>query len=270
MKKEQLLKRLEHVDLPEMLIAGHKAALKRALLEGSIDQQAVNRYPSEGRIASWFEGFRAWWRGPAWRTALASSAALIILGAILGTVVYFASPSPAVIAADIVKNDPGIQQKLSGAGEIIIVRVEVRERMATVVCGRSMGDFIEADVDIPERSVVNTKRFEGLFIPEVPLEAQDNAVKIAMADPSVKAMLDKGATIGKVFPIFSSISSVALINGSILKVSPGATQAVVPIIVSDKVWMVQVNLEQKKVERIIEPQSQSSPRLDIYYLFQQT
>ena len=142
--------------------------------------------------------------------------------------------------------------------------------MATVVCGRSMGDFIEADVDIPERSVVNTKRFEGLFIPEVPLEAQDSAVKIAMAEPSVKAMLDKGATIAQVFPIFSSISSVALINGNILKVSPAATQAVVPIIVNDKIWMVQVNLEQNKVERIIEPQSKSSPHLDIYYLFQQT
>ncbi len=270
MKKEQLLKKLEHVDLPELLIAGHKAALKRALLEGIYLQEAVSKFPPEGRVATWFEGFWSWWKGPAWRTALASSAVLVVLGAILGIVFYFASPSPAVIAADIVKNDPGIQQRLSGAGEIIIVRVEVRERMATVVCGRSMGDFIEADVDIPERSVVNTKRFEGLFIPEVPLEAQDSAVKIAMADPSVKAMLDKGATIGKVFPIFSSISSIALINGNILKVSPAATQAVVPIIVSDKVWMVQVNLEQKKVERIIEPQSKSSPRLDIYYLFQQT
>jgi len=133
-----------------------------------------------------------------------------------------------------------------------------------------MGDFIEADVDITGRSVVNTKRFEGLFIPEVPLEAQDSAVKIASSEPAVKAMLDRGGTIGRIFPIFSTISSIAIVNGNILKVSPAATQAVVPIIVNEKVWMVQVNLEQNKVERIIEPQFKLSPHFDIYYLLKLT
>ncbi|MCX6007308.1 MAG: hypothetical protein NTZ34_08655 [Chloroflexi bacterium] len=270
MKKEQLLKRLESVDLPELLVASHKARLKEALLEGTSTRQAMVHSPSRGRIVNWLEGCVSWLRGPVWRTALVSSLTLIVIGAILGVAFYLASPSPAVIAADIVKRDPGIQQRLSGAGDIIIVRVEVRERMATVVCGRSMGDFIEADVDIQDRSVVNTKRFEGLFIPEVPLEAQDSAVKIASAEPSVKAMLDKGGTIGRIFPIFSTISSIAIVNGNILKVSPAATQAVVPIIVNEKVWMVQVNLEQNKVERIIEPQFRLSPHIDIYYLLKQT
>ena len=269
MKKEQLLKRLENIDLPELLVVSHKARLKKALLEGISTRQAISKSPSRGRIVSWLEGLVSWLKGPVWRTALASSLTLIVIGAICGVAFYFASPSPAVIAADIVKKDPGIQQRLSGAGDIIIVRVEVRERMATVVCGRSMGDFIEADVDIPGRAIVNTKRFEGLFIPEVPLEAQDSAVKIASSEPSVKAMLDKGATIGRIFPIFSSISSIAIVNGTILKVSPAATQAVVPIIVNDKVWMVQVNLEQNRVERIIEPQYKSSPQFDIYYYLDQ-
>jgi len=270
MKKEHLLKRLDNVDLPELLIVSHKAWLKRALLEGTLARQDIDRAATPGRIGSWFDGILSWLRGPIWRTALASSLTVILIGAILAVTLYFASPSPAVVAADIVKRDPGIQQKLSGAGEIIIVRVEVRDRMATVVCGRSMGDFIEADVDIPGKSVVNTKRFEGLFIPEVPLDAQDSAVKIASAEPSVKAMLDKGGTVGRVFPIFSSISSIAIINGNILKVSPAATQAVVPVLFNDKVWMVQVNLEQKRVERIIEPQSNSSPHFDIYYWLKQT
>jgi hypothetical protein len=270
MKKEQLLKRLENVDLPELLVASHKAKLKKVLLEGTSTRQVMSQSPSQGRVVSWLDGLVSWLRGPVWRTALASSLTLILIGAISGVALYLASPCPAVIAADIVKRDPGIQQRLSGAGDIIIVRVEVRERMATVVCGRSMGDFIEADVDITGRSVVNTKRFEGLFMPEVPLEAQDSAVKIASSEPSVKAMLDKGGTIGRVFPIFSTISSIAIVNGNILKVSPAATQAVVPVIVNEKVWMVQVNLEQNKVERIIEPQFKLSPHFDIYYLLKQT
>jgi hypothetical protein len=269
MKKEQLLKRLENVELPELLVVAHKAALKRVLLEGTAGRQLMLTSSPQDR-GMWIGRLWSWLRGPAWRTALAGSAAVLVIGAVLATSFYLASPPPAAIAADIVKKDPGIQQRLSGAGEIIIVRVEVRERMATVVCGRSMGDFIEADVDIPGRTIVSTKRFEGLFIPEVPLEAQDSAVKIAMTEPSVKAMLDKGATVGRVFPIFSSISSISLVNGNILKVSPAATQAVVPVIMNDKVWMVQVNLEQNRVEKIIEPQSRPLPHYDIYYLFQQT
>jgi len=270
MKKEHLLKRLENVDLPELLVVSHKARLKEAILGGTSTRHVIVQSPPQRRIVSWLEGVVSWLRGPVWRPALASSLTLIVIGAIVGVVFYLASPSPAVIAADIVKKDPGIQQRLSGAGDIIIVRVEVRERMATVVCGRSMGDFIEADVDITGRTVVNTKRFEGLFIPEVPLEAQDNAVKIASAEPTVKAMLDKGATIGRIFPIFSSISSITIVDGSILMVNPAATQAVVPIIFHEKIWMVQVNLEQNKVERIIEPQFKLSPQLDIYYLLEQT
>ena len=266
MKKEQLLRKLENVELPELLVVSHKERLKKALLEGTVSYTSANEASPASRIGSWLEEVFSWLKGPSWRIALASSLALIMIGVVLGATIYLASPSPAVLAADIVKKDPGIQQKLSGVGEIVIVRVEIREKIATVVCGRSMGDFIEADVDIPGRVIVSTKRFEGLFIPEVPLEAQDSAVKIACTDPSVKSMIDKGATIGRIFPVFSSINNIAIVNGNILKVTPATTQAVVPVILNNKVWMVQVNLEQHKVEKIIEPQSIVSPRYYVYYL----
>jgi len=270
MKKEQLLRRLENVELPELLVISHKERLKQVLMEGTVSYKPNNEASPASRIGTWCEEIFSWLKGPTWRMALASSLALIMIGAVLGATIYLASPSPAVLAADIVKKDPGIQQKLSGAGEIIIVRVEIRERTATVVCGRSMGDFIEADVDIPGRAIVSTKRFEGLFIPEVPLEAQDSAVKIACTDSSVKSMIDKGATIGRIFPVFSSINNIAIINGNILKVTPATTQAVVPVILDSKVWMVQVNLEQNKVEKIIEPQSKMYPHYDIYYFLKTT
>ncbi|MBN1375631.1 MAG: hypothetical protein JXA01_05715 [Dehalococcoidia bacterium] len=265
MKKEQLLRKLDNVDLPELLVVTHKESLKKALMEGTLARQYACRETAPG-IGAWLEGFLAWLRGPLWRTALASSLTLLLIGAVLGVSVYLASPSPAVLAADIVKKDPGIQQKLSGTGDIIIVRVEVREKVATVVCGRSLGDLIEADVDIPGRVIVSTKRFEGLFLPEVPLEAQDSAVRIASGEPSVKAMLDKGATIGRIFPVFTSINNIAIINGNILKVTPATTQAVVPVIMNDKVWMVQVNLEQQKIEKIIEPQTGLHYDNDTYFM----
>jgi hypothetical protein len=270
MRKEQLLKKLDTIQLPELLVVSHKARLKQALLEGVPAKMQNSRATLDGRGVFSLDGLLSWLKGPAWRTALASSLSLIVIGLILGVAVYFASPSPAAVAADVVKRDPGIQQKLSGKGDIIIVRVEVRDRVASVVCGRSMGDFIEADVDMAGRTVVNTRRFEGLFIPEISTEAQDAAVKIARSDASVKALIDKGGSIGRVFPIFSSIESITIVNGNLVKVTPASTQAVVPVIVGDKAWLVQVNVQTEKVERIIEPQSRPSTYLDIYYMLKQT
>jgi hypothetical protein len=114
-----------------------------------------------------------------------------------------------------------------------------------------MGDFIEADVDINVRTVVQTRRYEGLFMPELPLVQQADAIQIASSDSRVKALLDKGAQAGRVFPIFSSISRMSVLNGNILKVTPAASQAVVPVHLDGKTWLVQVDLE-AKTERIID------------------
>lgn len=196
---------------------------------------------------------------------MASAMALFIVGAAVAVIFYLSTPSPSAIAASIVKNDPGIQQKLGGTGEIIIVRVEVRDKIASVVCGRSVGDFIEADVDISGRSVVSTQRYDAVFMPELSVEARDSAVRIALSDSTVKEMVAQGGLIGRVLPIFSSVSKIALVNGNILEVTPAASQAVVPILYNGKSWLVEVNLEENTIDHIIEPQSNVSPYFKVHY-----
>ena len=269
MNRERLLKKLEKLDFPELVVLSHKARLKQLLME-DVSHNAVSRgETAPAGFMSVMRNIHAWLKGPSWRVALAGMLSFFLIGSILGVAIYFASPSPAVMAADIVKKDPSIQKRLSGTGDIIIVRVEVRESLASVVCGRSMGDFIEADVDINGRSVINTRRFEGLFIPEIPVEDQDIAMKLAIADPDVKALLDRGGSIGKIFPVFSSITSINVINGNIVKVTPAATQAIVPILLNGNTWLLQVNLADQKVMRLIEPQAAFFPCFDMYYLFRQ-
>jgi hypothetical protein len=259
MKKEELIKRLERVNLPEMQVLGHRQRLKQVLMEGAVFSLITEKKPYAGVSRRGFGAFFDWLKGPAWRPALASALSVIVLAAILAAVFYVVTPSPAVIAADVVKRDPTIQQKLSGAGEIIIVRVDVQDRVARVVCGRGMGDFIEADVDISDRTVVNTRRYEGLFMAELTPEAHENAINIALLDPRVKPLLARGATVGRVFPVFTSISSIAISNNNIIKITPSAYHAIVPIYVDGKAWLVDVNLEEKKIDRIIEPQSMFMP-----------
>jgi hypothetical protein len=269
MKKEMLIRKLENVDIPEMLVAGHRGKLIAVLIEGT----AGMRQPLKAKIqADGFTGMISkafdWLRVPAWRAAAASGLALFVVAAVLAAVFYIASPSPSVIAADVVKKDPDIQQRLTGSGEIIIVRVDVRDGMASVVCCRGMGDFIEADVDMKVRMVVQTRRYEGLFMPELPPEQQAKAIQIASSDIRVKELMDIGGQTGRVFPIFSSISRMSVVNGNILKVTPAASQAVVPVLLGGKTWLVQVDLEEMKTERIIEQQSNSPHLFEMYYLLQ--
>jgi len=269
MKKQTLSMRLENAEIPELLIAGHREKLKAILIEGtaSMRQPLKAAMPADdfpGTIRRAFD----WLRAPAWRAATASGLALFVVAAALAAVFYIVSPSPSVIAADVVRKDLAIQQRLAGSGEIMIVRVDVRDGMASVVCCRGMGDFIEADVDINVRTVVQTRRYEGLFMPELPPEEQAKAIQIASSDARVKSLMDKGGRTGRVFPIFSSISRMSVINGDILKVTPAASQAVVPVLLDGKTWLVQVDLAEMKTERIIEQQSNSPHLFEMYYLLQ--
>jgi len=269
MKKQTPGMRLENAEIPELLIAGHREKLKAVLIEGTagVRQPLKAAVPADDFLGTIKRAFD-WLRAPAWRAATAGGLALFVVAAVLAAVFYIVSPSPSVIAADVVKKDLAIQQRLAGSGEIMIVRVDVRDGMASVVCCRGMGDFIEADVDINVRTVVQTRRYEGLFMPELPLEEQAKAIQIASSDARVKSLMDKGGRTGRVFPIFSSISRMSVINGNILKVTPAASQAVVPVLLDGKTWLVQVDLAGMKTERIIEQQSNSPHLFEMYYLLQ--
>jgi len=265
MKKEALIRKLEKTDLPELLIAGHRNCLKKVLLEGAYAGDIAWSKPAAVPARNIFEKGLDWLRAPAWRMAAASGLALFIVAAVLSLTFYLAAPSPSVIAADVVKKDPGIQQRLNGTGEIIIIRVDVRDGMASVVCGRCMGDFIEADVDMNMKAVVSTRRYEGIFVPELAQNIREQAVNIAVSDPRVKSVMDRGGSVGRVFPIFSSVSRMSIIGDSIIKITPDVSQAIVPVQLDGKTWLVQVNLAENRTERIIEPEAGSTYYYEIFY-----
>ncbi|MDD5399268.1 MAG: hypothetical protein PHU70_09340 [Dehalococcoidia bacterium] len=264
MKKEALIRILESTELPDLLIAGHKNSLRKVLLEGAYAEvlAADRGKASPGNI---FNGWLNWLRAPAWRMAAASGLAIFVVAAVLSLAFYLSAPSPSVIAADVVKRDPGIQQRLNGTGEIIIMRVDVRDGMASVICGRCMGDLIEADVDMNVKTVVSARRYEGLFMPELTQDARDDAIKIAVSDPRMKSIMDRGGSVERVFPIFSSVSNMSVIGGSILKVTPAAAQAIVSVQLDGKTWLALVNVEQGCVERITEPEAGNNYYYEIFF-----
>jgi hypothetical protein len=265
MKKEALIRKLEKVDLPDLLIVGHRDRLRQVLLEGGYAGSIAAGKRATGSPQDIFNGLLDWLRAPAWRMAAASGLALFIVAAVLSLSFYLAAPSPSVIAADVVKRDPGIQQRLNGTGEIIIIRVDVRDGMASVICGRCTGDFIEADVDMNMKTVVSTRRYEGLFMPELEQNAREKAINIAVSDPRLKTVMDRGGSVGRVYPIFSSVSNMSVIGGSFIKVTPAASQAIVPVQLDGKTWLAQVNIGENRVERIIEPEAGTTYYYEIFY-----
>jgi hypothetical protein len=80
--------------------------------------------------------------------------------------------------------------------------------------------------------------------------------------------MDSGAKTGRVFPIFSSISRMTVVDGNILKVTADVSQAVVPVLLDGKTWLVQVDMQEMKIERLIEQQSNSPHLFEMYYLRQ--
>ena len=66
--------------------------------------------------------------------------------------------------------------------------------------GRETGAVVEANVNLKARTVTSVERLEGLFVPELTEAEKAKAINIALADPRVKEILDKGGRISKVFP----------------------------------------------------------------------
>ena len=144
MKKQTPIRKLENVEIPELLIVSHREKLKAVLIEGTVGMRRPGKaaLPS-GDFMGTIRKALDWLRAPAWRAAAASGLALFVVAGVLAAVFYIASPSPAVIAADVVKKDLAIQQRLTGTGEIIIVRVDVRDGMASVVCAAAWGTLLK-------------------------------------------------------------------------------------------------------------------------------
>jgi hypothetical protein len=86
-----------------------------------------------------------------------------------------------------------------------------------------------------------------------------------VSDPRLKSIMDRGGSVGRVYPIFSSVSNISIIGGSIIKVTPAASQAIVPVQFDGKTWLAQVNIEENRIERIIEPEAGTAYYYEIFF-----
>lgn len=252
MNEEELIKELKSIDLPKIEIQSHRRRLRMALLNSEYfkEEQRVGIFnQAKSKLKEGVETVKGLlsWR-PVWKPALVSALAIAL---IVGSALFVPSlfgPSPEVLAAEIAQNSPEVQELL-GDDWVTVRKVQLVDGVGHVVCEASIGTFALADVDLEKKEVTKVERIK---MPELTEEEKDKAIEIAKADPAVQELLDKGASIDKVFPMFGMIS-ISEKNGE-MKIETSVTVAVA-VTLDDVKWIVHVDLDEGKVERILEPGS---------------
>jgi len=262
MNRDDLIHRLENLTVPEIEIRSHRRRLKKALLTSRYFERCQKRATIWEMVKLRIKGLISMRQQRIWRVAVAITATALVVGLVI--IPSQVEPSPATLVSNIVQKDPAIHQALSGEGEIKVLQVYVSGGTAHVLCGRGVGDLVEADVDLTTKAVTGFQRLQGLFVPELTNPAQTNAINIALGDSQVQELLNRGGQIGRVLPSFSSMSAVTVINDRIVKIQPDSGLAVVEIRAGGKSWLVHINLDEGTVEHIIEPQSHIIPPFDFW------
>ena len=151
-------------------------------------------------------------------------------------------------AADIARNDPEVAAVLRGDIAIVTVTSTVDD-VATVAVKDSQGQQVTVTVDL--RSRIATVVYHG---PQLSGGLESQALAVVRADPRTTALLDQGATLGRVMPIQVAFEGTDPVTGEPTQGSE--TWAQVPLELDGKEWIAYVNLPDGKIDQLVDPQGE--------------
>ena len=250
MKEEKLIKKLENIELPDIELQSHQRRLRMALLStGYLQRQRgvtileLVKSKAKGGVDIMIRGLVS--RQPVWKTAIASVLAIALI--IGGTIALpgLTGQSAEALAAEIAENSPQVQAAL-GDGEVKVVKViKIVDGKGTVICEGTMGRLVTAEVDLKTKEVT-----EVVTMPELTAADNQEAIDIAKADPRVKELLDMGAMIGKVSPMYSWGCRMNAETGELEEFSETLVRVEIEWV--EKNYVAHVDLTEGKVVRLIE------------------
>jgi hypothetical protein len=188
-----------------------------------------------------------WQRMPRVRVLQAAALAMALAGIVL-VQTLMPGQLTAAQAADIARGDPQVAALLRGDITIATVTSTVNG-VATVVVEDSQGQQVTVAVDL--RSRVATVVYHG---PKLSDALTTKALEVVRTDPRTSALLDQGATIGRIMPIQVSFQGVDPATGEPTQGSE--TWAQVPLELDGKEWSAYVNLPTGRIDQLVDPQGQ--------------
>jgi len=245
MKEEDLIRKLENVELPDIKLQSHQRRLRMALLDADylsgragITLLELVKSKVKGGKDTMIRGLVS--RQPVWKTAVFSMLALALVIGLSLTIPTLSTDS--VNAANIVQKSPEVQAALGG-GDVEVVKVIVIDGKAIVIAEGKKG-VVKAEVDLKTKEVTEVDKMA-----EPTAEVKNEAVDIATADPRVKELLDMGAMISDVSPSWY-YGMMNLETGELEKVSE--TFVKVTIEGTKKIYVAVVDLSEGKVVKLID------------------
>jgi hypothetical protein len=196
---EDIIKKLENTELPEIELKRHRQWLRTALLDvGSTKRQSIGTFVISIRGA--LKGITdiiergLFSRQPVWKTALSSALVLALVLTFSLILPSLSTDSVYAQAVDIIKNSPEIQAAI-GDDEPRGIQVLADDGESVTLLFSSNVGLFTTEVNLKSGRVIYVSR-----LPELTEAERQAAIKISEADPMVKELLDKGAIILRVSP----------------------------------------------------------------------
>jgi hypothetical protein len=252
MKEEDLIQRLKSTRLPDVELPSHRSRLKMALLrrgylQGKQEVADMEVARTEARPGGFLRGL-AERRGLRWGM-VAGVAAAIVLVIMVQIFRPLGEQSSTALASDIVMADPAVLAALeSGQVEMVTVTEIVGDR-ATVLVEGAAGDSLSVEVNLSARAVtdITTVVFTG---PKLNDEEEALALSIARADPRVAAILEGGAEITMVLPVFVTGQRIDPDTGKVTEEHSVIAQ--VWMTKGSRQWYAYVDLDTERVTDVVE------------------
>jgi len=261
MREEELIKKLERVELPQIELQSHRRRLRMALLNaGYLQRQRqvaildLAKSKVIGGIDTMIRGLVS--RQPVWKTAVIGILALALITGLAITLPRLTGQSAEALAADIAENSPQVRAALNGEPIVEVKIIGADGDEVRVLCQGEEGRLALANVNLAVKKVTYVQKIK---FPEFSDEEKARAIEIAKADPKVQELLDKGGTIDKVISLpigddgYGPISLKIGEEGAIAV--EGDMLPAVVIVLDNQKWMVLVDIDKGEVDRILEPKS---------------
>jgi hypothetical protein len=197
MNDEEIIRKLENAELPEIELKGHRQWLRTALLDaGFLKRQPVGAVrvalkKATGTIARGLSS-----RQPVWKIASVSALVLALALALSLTLPLLPADSVYAQAIDIAMSSPEVQAALGGTENIEVIEVILDDSGGSVtLLIKGDAGFFTAEVDLGSGRVIYVS-----VLPELTEAERQAVINIAEADPEVRELLDKGAEIVRISP----------------------------------------------------------------------
>jgi hypothetical protein len=195
MKEENLIKKLEETELPQIELASHRRALKMALLENAClkNQKRDNiliqvKTGIKGGINTVLKGLNS--KQPVWKILVGTALTITALALSIGLPPLL-GPSAEARAATIAKNSPEVQATLSD-NETVSKVIKIIDSAGTenfVVVFQGDNTTLPVTVDLSSQQVISIQNSDFTDA------EKEETLDIAKADPRIQELLSKGGII---------------------------------------------------------------------------